>query len=413
MSAAGGQCVISSNNDQTAEWRVDLGEVLSIHHIFIQYRTENIVWDATNPFSGDFLGYSVYVSNSTNKDNGVLCFEDTNYNRFIMPNPTNITCITQGRYVIYYNNRTNPPYPDLYSISANNDLCEVEVYGCPTPGYYGEDCSFPCPQNCQEGHCHIVNGTCLGCVDGYRGTTCNEQCLNQTYGTECQQMCGNCNNEEPCNPVNGSCLNGCNRGWYGEKCNLVCPEGWYGSSCRGECSINCGVPYRCDRVTGQCEGGCQVGWKGIKCDLQCGDGKFGQNCSSLCGHCHDKEQCHYINCTCFNGCDDGYQGSDCTQEFKSASGDHAPTFQSSTTLYVFVTIIVLSVLLNVVLVIRQLRKSMCTCLQQKTKENVDKHFDESIINSEKTNPVYDQEYHNAAYQELGELSKKSQYDKLS
>lgn len=56
---------------------------------------------------------------------------------------------------------------------------------------------------------------------------------------------------------------------------------------------------------------------------------------------------------------------------------------------------------------------MCTCLQQKTKENVDKHFDESIINSEKTNPVYDQEYHNAAYQELGELSKESQLDKLS
>lgn len=47
--------------------------------------------------------------------------------------------------------------------------------------------------------------------------------------------------------------------------------------------------------------------------IECDDGKFGQNCSSLCGHCHDKEQCHYINGTCFNGCDDGYQGNDCTQ----------------------------------------------------------------------------------------------------
>lgn len=56
---------------------------------------------------------------------------------------------------------------------------------------------------------------------------------------------------------------------------------------------------------------------------------------------------------------------------------------------------------------------MCTCVQQKTPENVDKHFDESIINSEKTNPMYDQEDHNAGYQELGELTKESQYDKLS
>lgn len=115
---------------------------------------------------------------------------------------------------------------------------------------------------------------------------------------------------------------------------------------------------------------------------------------------------------CPRGCDVGFSSDRCDLEFKSASSDHTSTFQSSTTLYISVTINVLSVLLNVVLIIRLLRKSMCTCVQQKTPENIDKHFDESIINSEKTNPMYDQEDHNAGYQELGELTKESQYDKL-
>lgn len=60
---------------------------------------------------------------------------------------------------------------------------------------------------------------------------------------------------------------------------------------------------------------------------------------------------------------------------------------------------------------------MCTCIQQKIPHNADKHFDGKNIDSEKTGyfskSMYDHVEGNAAYQELGEITKESQYDKLS
>lgn len=85
--------------------------------------------DRFNGFADRFLGFSVHISNTTDKEDGELCFVDTNYTMDTLPNPINITTQISGRYVIYYNNRTHPPFPSDYHPFAFSDLCEIQVYG--------------------------------------------------------------------------------------------------------------------------------------------------------------------------------------------------------------------------------------------------------------------------------------------
>ena len=102
---------------------------LLIADVLILIMISCFILGVDNSYAGAFLGFSVYISNTIQKEDGVLCFRDTNYTKFTIPNPVNITCPYHGRYVIYYNNRTHPPYPVGYYEYARADLCEVEVYG--------------------------------------------------------------------------------------------------------------------------------------------------------------------------------------------------------------------------------------------------------------------------------------------
>lgn len=67
-------------------------------------------------------------------------------------------------YIFFYSKKLYSPYQKFCSMI-------VWLKGCPEPGFYGIDCSFPCPDHhCR--FCHMETGTCQGCEPGYEGHHC-------------------------------------------------------------------------------------------------------------------------------------------------------------------------------------------------------------------------------------------------
>lgn len=169
----GGQCAFSESKD-TATLRVNLGSIHSIHNTIIYFMTGNLQWGPSNLYASSFLGFSLYVSNTTDKSHGFECFKDSNFTMASIPDVFSASCPVNGQYVIYNNERlSNITYPKEYSPQVLSNLCEVEVYGCPATGCYGSNNSLPCPDvNCQN--CHKETGTCQVCKPGYKGQQCKQ-----------------------------------------------------------------------------------------------------------------------------------------------------------------------------------------------------------------------------------------------
>ncbi|XP_052690987.1 angiopoietin-1 receptor-like [Crassostrea angulata] len=255
----GGQCAVSELK-QTATWWVNLTTIHSIHNITIYFRTENDLQIFYGKWSIHYLGFSVYVSNTTDRTQGTLCYKDDNFTLHTIPAVFTTTCPVHGQYVIYYNERRpGVTYPRGYSTDVVSNLCEVEVYGCPG-GFYGPYCSNACPDtNC---YCHLETGTCQGCIPGYQGYLCKSACDRGYYGAECQQECRHCRDFTQCFHTNGSCLTGCEAGYHGQKCEAPCPYGLFGPDCREKCNGTCNG---CNRFNGSCDSGCNPGWQGYEC----------------------------------------------------------------------------------------------------------------------------------------------------
>nr|XP_034320244.1 uncharacterized protein LOC117687580 [Crassostrea gigas] len=261
LTSNGDQCAISAAK-QTATLWVNLTAIHSIHHITIYFMTNDLKWGSSNALTPLFLGFSVYVSNTTDKLGGMLCFKDTIFTLDTIPAVFTTACPVHGQYVIYYNERLSwLTYPTEYSPCVESNLCEVEVYGCAVGEHYGVNCSIPCPDvNCQ--FCHIETGTCQGCKSGYQG----------------------------------------------HRCELACPYGFFGQGCADKCNEKCNG---CNTVNGLCDYGCKSGWTGDNCNEACDKGLYGVECNETCGYCREINHCFHIDGKCLTGCNESYLGELC------------------------------------------------------------------------------------------------------
>ncbi|XP_078330393.1 uncharacterized protein LOC144624461 [Crassostrea virginica] len=232
LSEDGGQCAASNLGQKTAEWRVDLGHVHSIHHIAIHYMPDSTTWDkkmVLDSSAWDSLCISLtlltkraeccVLGTPTSPEPPYLILSTSP----VLTTGDTSSTITTG--LILRILRGIPfmlvmIYVKLKFMVRVLDVL-INTLGCPSPGYYGGNCSLECPQNCQDGYCDIVEGTCFGCKHRHIGSRCTQEC----------------------------------------------PEGQYGSKCLQNCSMTCGDPERCDIMTGHCKGGCQVGWTGSMRDF--------------------------------------------------------------------------------------------------------------------------------------------------
>ncbi|XP_048779236.1 uncharacterized protein LOC125682605 [Ostrea edulis] len=173
LSSSGTNCA-RTDVSSIVWWRVDLGEIRSIHDIRVYYRNDSDGYVQNRVLSN--AGFSLYVSDTTcdGYTGGHLCYKN---NDTLPQLESDHLCTRHARYVTYYNERGEgvilPPKADRTQSTTIAELCEVQVFGC-TVGIYGENCDKECPINCRNKQCDIETGACLQCNDGLKGERCDQ-----------------------------------------------------------------------------------------------------------------------------------------------------------------------------------------------------------------------------------------------
>ncbi|NXR06305.1 SREC protein, partial [Semnornis frantzii] len=203
-----------------------------------------------------------------------------------------------------------------------NGRCDPASGHCTCdPNHWGELCQFPC--HCgPHGRCDPRTGLCR-CLPGWWGKRCRfkcscnvSPCAQETgkceckagfWGPACQRRCDCLHGS--CSPLTGHCS--CSPGYQGRSCRDPCPAGKYGVQCVHSCG-SCKRSQPCSPVDGFCLA-CQPGWNGTLCKEPCEPGFHGEGCLQLCPRCRHGDACDPKNGFCPH-CEPGWMGSRYAQD---------------------------------------------------------------------------------------------------
>ncbi|XP_071129128.1 receptor-type tyrosine-protein phosphatase mu-like isoform X1 [Mytilus edulis] len=171
-------CSVTANAQRYSWWALQLPAVAHMTNILIYYR---------EGFAHRMDQFRLYLVNGTAdqiSDSG-LCYSD----KEIPGKPAiiqNITCNMLAKNMYFVNSRSNE---DCFV-----ELCYVAIYGC-WKGFWGKNCTVPCPPTCIGQHCYPASGSCVWGCD-------HTNCMNKN-----------------CYKATGVCLGGCVFGQAGQYCN--------------------------------------------------------------------------------------------------------------------------------------------------------------------------------------------------
>lgn len=221
-------------------WYVDLLQVENIARIWIHYKMPD-----PSETKRKVHNYQVFLSNTTRRQEGSLCIDDTGP---IFPLPGDVkNCPALARFVIFHSAISHGSATTIHY----SQICEVKVEGCKRSGMYGQYCDKRCPDNCGGDTCTADLGDCYSCTDGWVGPKCQTQCPFGKYGSDCRENCsGHCRGNMTCDPFSGFCREDC-ESVERKHCASLCMPGWYGKDCSRRCSKNC-LNASCDVTHGTC-----------------------------------------------------------------------------------------------------------------------------------------------------------------